>query len=178
MQVVITPESQSSVKSQELFFDNGIKAIASYDSRYSSTNGLLFSIAFFDSAGNLSNDIRYGYGIKDPTGKETANTGGNMQLMGIALPTGVDTQILDAPMAGKYSVQIVLLGKGQTNFDSPLFQKFDFELTSEVSNNVETKSEIPTWIKNNAGWWADGKIDDNSFVQGIQFLVKAGIITP
>jgi hypothetical protein len=35
---------------------------------------------------------------------------------------------------------------------------------------------IPSWIKNNAGWWADGTIDDNSFVQGIQFLVKEGII--
>jgi len=35
---------------------------------------------------------------------------------------------------------------------------------------------IPAWIKNNAGWWADGQIDDNTFVQGIQFLIKAGII--
>jgi len=36
--------------------------------------------------------------------------------------------------------------------------------------------KIPSWIKNNAGWWADGTIDDNSFVQGIEFLVKEGII--
>ena len=36
---------------------------------------------------------------------------------------------------------------------------------------------IPEWIKNNAGWWADGAIDDNSFVQGIQFLIKEGIMT-
>jgi len=35
---------------------------------------------------------------------------------------------------------------------------------------------IPDWIKNNAGWWADGIIDDNSFVQGIQFLIKEGIL--
>ena len=39
-------------------------------------------------------------------------------------------------------------------------------------------NEIPTWIKKNAGWWADGSIDDNSFIQGIQFLVKEGIINP
>ena len=39
-------------------------------------------------------------------------------------------------------------------------------------------NQIPSWIKNNAGWWADGKIDDNSFIQGIQFLVKEGIINP
>ena len=36
--------------------------------------------------------------------------------------------------------------------------------------------KIPEWIKNNAGWWADGAIDDNSFVQGIQFLIKEGIM--
>ena len=36
--------------------------------------------------------------------------------------------------------------------------------------------EIPSWIKNNAGWWANGDIDDDSFVQGIQFLIKEGIM--
>lgn len=36
--------------------------------------------------------------------------------------------------------------------------------------------DIPEWIKNNAGWWADGQIDDNSFVQGIQFLIKENIM--
>jgi hypothetical protein len=35
---------------------------------------------------------------------------------------------------------------------------------------------VPSWVKNNAGWWANGSIDDNSFVQGIQFLIKDGII--
>jgi len=36
--------------------------------------------------------------------------------------------------------------------------------------------EIPGWIKNNAGWWADGLITDNDFVQGIQFLIENGIM--
>ena len=31
-------------------------------------------------------------------------------------------------------------------------------------------AEIPSWIKNTAGWWADGQIDDSSFLQGIQYL--------
>jgi hypothetical protein len=49
--------------------------------------------------------------------------------------------------------------------------------------NVESKSqksgeskEIPSWIKNNAEWWADGSIDETSFITGIEFLVKEGII--
>ena len=37
-------------------------------------------------------------------------------------------------------------------------------------------NQIPAWIKNNAKWWADGSIDDNSFVQGIQYLIKEGIM--
>ena len=36
--------------------------------------------------------------------------------------------------------------------------------------------EIPSWIKNNAGWWAQGLISDDDFVKGIQFLVEQGII--
>jgi len=39
---------------------------------------------------------------------------------------------------------------------------------------VETS--IPAWIKNNAGWWADGQIDDNSFVSGIQWLISNNVM--
>ncbi|MGY5147690.1 MAG: polysaccharide deacetylase family protein [Candidatus Nitrosopumilus sp. bin_7KS] len=35
---------------------------------------------------------------------------------------------------------------------------------------------VPQWIKNNAGWWADGSMDDKTFVQGIEYLVKEKII--
>ena len=44
---------------------------------------------------------------------------------------------------------------------------------SKMASNT---SEIPVWIKNNAGWWADGSIDDSSFIQGIQFLVQEGFM--
>ncbi|MFB5634365.1 MAG: peptidase [Candidatus Nitrosomaritimum aestuariumsis] len=36
--------------------------------------------------------------------------------------------------------------------------------------------QIPSWVKTNAGWWSDGTISESDFVQGIQFLVKEGII--
>ena len=35
---------------------------------------------------------------------------------------------------------------------------------------------IPDWVKNNAGWWATDQIDDSSFIQGIQYLIKEGIM--
>jgi hypothetical protein len=48
--------------------------------------------------------------------------------------------------------------------------------TGNSSTMTPNTSEIPAWVKNNAGWWADGAIDDNSFVQGIQFLVQEGFM--
>ena len=55
-----------------------------------------------------------------------------------------------------------------------------FVVNSDEIVNSEPNSlipvEIPKWIKNNAGWWADGTLDDNSFVQGIQFLIKEGFV--
>jgi hypothetical protein len=35
---------------------------------------------------------------------------------------------------------------------------------------------VPAWIRNNAGWWAYGKISEEEFVAGIKFLVEQGII--
>jgi len=39
-----------------------------------------------------------------------------------------------------------------------------------------TETPIPSWIKNSAGWWAKGQIDDTTFVSGIQFLIKENIL--
>jgi len=36
---------------------------------------------------------------------------------------------------------------------------------------------IPSWVKNNAKWWADGLIGDSDFVSGIQYLIKEGMIS-
>jgi len=62
-----------------------------------------------------------------------------------------------------------------------LLSKAEEELvnyTKILNNKKEILNEnlVPDWIKNNAGWWAEGQIDDNSFVQGIEYLVKVGII--
>ena len=58
------------------------------------------------------------------------------------------------------------------------------EKKKEVTPEVEStpipqtqQAEIPSWIKNNAAWWADGTIDDAAFLQGISFLIKEGIMT-
>ena len=52
----------------------------------------------------------------------------------------------------------------------------DIVLVSETNETSNEEQEVPEWIKNNAGWWADGSIDDKTFVQGIEYLIKSGII--
>ena len=47
---------------------------------------------------------------------------------------------------------------------------------ASISTTLAQDSEIPAWIKNNAGWWATDQIDDSSFLQGIQYLIKEGIM--
>ena len=41
---------------------------------------------------------------------------------------------------------------------------------------ISEKQPIPNWIKNNAKWWADDIIDDQTFVSGIQFLINENIL--
>ena len=41
----------------------------------------------------------------------------------------------------------------------------------------KTVSSIPEWVKNNAGWWIEGKISDTEFTMALQYLIKTGIIT-
>ncbi|MCZ6702262.1 MAG: hypothetical protein O6940_04390 [Ignavibacteria bacterium] len=44
------------------------------------------------------------------------------------------------------------------------------------SKILTIKTRIPDWIRNNAGWWAEGAIGDKDFVSGIQYLIKQKIM--
>ncbi|MDH3277362.1 MAG: phosphate/phosphite/phosphonate ABC transporter substrate-binding protein [Nitrosopumilus sp.] len=48
--------------------------------------------------------------------------------------------------------------------------------TFTFTQNVDAQSLVPEWIKNNAGWWANGEIDDKTFLDGIKFLIENRII--
>ena len=68
---------------------------------------------------------------------------------------------------------------GTANFvlseiDGNPLSKGNFILVIEPEDSES--DAIPEWIKNNAGWWAEGAIDDDSFIQGIQFLIKENVL--
>ena len=43
---------------------------------------------------------------------------------------------------------------------------------------VEQESHVvPSWIKNNAGWWASDEISDDDFFAGLEYLIESNIIS-
>ena len=48
--------------------------------------------------------------------------------------------------------------------------------TIPLGQSVQAQSLVPEWVKSNAGWWAEGTVDDTTFLNGIAYLVENGII--
>jgi hypothetical protein len=46
-----------------------------------------------------------------------------------------------------------------------------------VPNSSAQDAQIPNWVKNVAGWWADDEISENEFVTGIEYLINNNIIS-
>jgi len=76
-------------------------------------------------------------------------------------------------LIGKYDVLVI--------YKDEMIQKNSIELVKAQFSNSDTqsitKNQIPEWVKNNVKWWSEGQIDDVTFIQGIQFLIKEGIMT-
>ena len=49
-------------------------------------------------------------------------------------------------------------------------------LGTSVLTSEPTIVEIPSWVKNNAGWWSEGLLNDSDFVEGIKYLINDGVI--
>jgi plastocyanin len=115
----------------------------------------------------------------------------------ISIQTG-DTITWPNEDSEPHTVTSGLPGKSDGYFDSGLYKhgeswlftfnepgNFDYYCTihpwmiGKVLVLGESKTpqvSIPQWIKTNAGWWANDQISDSDFIQGIQFLIKEGII--
>ncbi len=75
-------------------------------------------------------------------------------------------------ITAKYYLEIPEI-KINNPIQSPESSKSSIVITSD---NTESKKSIPSWVKNNAKWWADDTIDDDTFKQGIQHMIKEKII--
>jgi len=41
---------------------------------------------------------------------------------------------------------------------------------------IAQTTSIPDWVKNNALWWAEGKISEQEYLNSLQFLIEKEII--
>src|SRR5438445_5798027 len=127
-------------------------------------------LTFFDvfNEQQVTGDVNYDIKILDKDG----NTA--LSETGLTAKGGVGTLSINLPSNGIYRIEINI--KSIVNNDIPDTTRIgigrgDLVIPSTVtSNNTGGQTiMIPPWIKNNAGWWHDGKISDDDFVKGIQY---------
>jgi hypothetical protein len=73
-----------------------------------------------------------------------------------------------------------LIPKSNTNtlaLDLNFPTKYDLINTNMFANSgTQADLQIPSWVKNNAKWWAQGSLTDDDFTKGIQYMIKNGIM--
>ena len=144
-------------------------------------NGIPIEFAFFDRQGNLLKDIRYGYTISHNNNELLSNIGTDQINPGIIASEGIDIQQISIPDNGTYELSVAIFGVG-IDYDQKYsgIGKGTFEVyaypKSNTDNVILNTPQIPNWIKNNAGWWANGKINDDDFISGLEFLIKSNTI--
>ena len=110
-----------------------------------------------------------------PSNNTYSDTISSLKKYGFAVITS-HPQEFSIIQNGTYTNQI---NKEQINELELLIQKLQLDgirIVSIDKINLDSTTIIPQWIKNNAGWWADGQINDASFVQGIQYLIQKEIM--
>ena len=83
------------------------------------------------------------------------------------LVDGFETDYAEIDSTSEYRTLVIPFFAGDSVIDI---------IGTDALNPFSPEPEIPSWIKNNAGWWADGQIDDTAFVQGIQYMITNGIL--
>ena len=62
-------------------------------------------------------------------------------------------------------------------FAENIVKKYPYnEVEKPKMFKIDLIDQVPSWVKNTAGWWANDQIDDSEFITSIQFLIKNKII--
>lgn len=162
----------------------------SWPETYGAGDRIPFLITFRDDAGELITDVRYGIKLIDHASQTVLESfvGTDPNNLGINAVEGIDVQNIKIPYEGDLRLDVTVYGTG-INYDEK-YRGAGSALINVGSGsaNVQTptiqadvptpatQTLIPSWIKTNAGWWAEGNLDDASFVSGIQFLIQEGVL--
>jgi hypothetical protein len=193
MKLKLVPQSEVSKTSTEFYlvdtenFEQVPTTVnIAWDGRYGAGEKIPFEITFFDENQSLLKDVKYAYSLFDENDQEVErNSGDDPNNPGIIAIEGIDIPKIYVPSEGQYRLDILVYGLG-LDYD-PTYAGIGSAIieigpslpkdTVITPPDVKPPTAIPEWIKNNAGWWADGAIGDSDFVQGIQFLIKEGIMS-
>jgi len=189
MDLKLVPLSEASRSSTEFYLEdptNGERTPTdvniSWDGKYGANQEIPFEFTFFNENRELIKDVKYAYFVFDEFDNEIAsNIGDDNSSLGIDSTEGIDIQRIFVPSQGIIRVDVKVLGTG-LDYD-PTYAGIGSALIEigpgapvSITPSIPEKATIPDWIKNNAEWWAAGQIDDNSFIQGIQYLIKEDIL--
>jgi hypothetical protein len=154
----------------------------SWDGKYGANQEIPFEFTFFNENRELIKDVKYGYAVLDESDQELFSYAPDDSLNpGIVSIEGLDIQKIYVPSEGKIRIDVWVYGTGldyvpkYAGIGSAIIE-IGPGSSGTTTPPVSEKAQIPAWIKNNAGWWAGNEIDDNSFVQGIQYLIKEDIL--
>ncbi len=95
----------------------------------------------------------------------------------IFLLPATNNRILHFIDTGGFLASFGTEGQNSKQFQNPTVADSDNRIQKFASISTPSKLEIPEWIKNNAKWWSENQIDDDSFIQGIEFLIKEKILS-
>ena len=176
MNFAISPGTGPVIKKNlmEIKFDNGAIIRVQYDKNLGAGQNIPFQITFHDKDGKILKFVRYGFSVEDSSGKVLYQQVGNDKFNpGILSTEGIDTQDFSFSSAGTYKLKLAIFSHGQDNL-----QTYSGIASNvfEIGKSTKTTYTLPSWIKNNAGWWSEGKIGDSDFVQAIQYLIKNNIM--
>ncbi len=62
------------------------------------------------------------------------------------------------------------------NLDNNNLAKTSFPIVIDRIIGQNDTFSIPEWVRNNAEWWSQDQIDDNTFILGVEYLIKNQII--
>ena len=188
MTLKLVPQAESVSHTQEFYLVDVVDfervptdVSVRWDSGYTAGQEVPFEIAFFDTAGQPIQDIWYGYWLESDGRTLAENTGENDEV-GILSVEGIDTQHLYIPEAGQYHLNILVYGTGldydatHAGIGTAVIELGPPGSTPAPVAEPPVTPTVPDWVRNTVGWWVNGDIDDDTFLQSIQFLITEGLI--
>ena len=179
----LVPQGETQKNSLEIKSDSGATIKIAWESSFGGGDVIPFEFTFFDENGVLLKDIRYGYSLFEQSGMELiSNMGTDPNNPGIMAMEGINTQQITIPSQDLYRIQVAIFGQGinndqtYTGLAEGILELGSGGIQPPKQEIITQEITIPDWVKNNAGWWSEGKISDEDFASGIEYMINEGII--